>query len=195
MKKLLYFIPLTLLFLISCDSTLFGDGRRCDRKETRTITNIFFNYNRDFSQPNATNFINLNREYESYFVNKYGNSKLQGNYSLSINLENCFEGYSNEILTVSIKSLMDFSSSYRTGSELNSLFYSYFSDKPVSESDFNQNGYRYYESTDNLIPFYTQQKPSLDSIHTLIFTVRLADGQLFYDSLQNVNLNRTLRRL
>ena len=191
-KKALLILILPYLALMLIESCNYPDY--CVRKETRNITDIFFKHYFD-PQPFNPDLIILKMKYESYFVSNFQVNILNKSYARSepeYNPNGCFEGFSNAIKQIKIKSLNDFDSGYLAGSELNPLFKDDLYNDTIKNDNFDWSNL--YLPIPNSFTLYNFKKPTIDSIHTLFFEVNLEDGQTFYDTLINVNLNRTFRR-
>lgn len=188
LKKIigLLFLPyLTFMLLEGCWDS------QCDRRETRNITNLILTHQTDTIAGSYQSII-LDMEYESYFVNNFRLDILPKTYAKSIEFDPCFQGFSNPIERVSVISSSDFDSDHLAGSEINSLFSHNYTDKNLDDFDFNPYHGDYYVSSQ--INIYNDSTPTLDSIHTLYFDIYCADGKTYLDTLQNVNLNKTVNR-
>ena len=183
-------VPLIIIIFIlsNCDSSLNRNHSRCDRKETREITNVYYSKYAPREPFTKYSSIVMNLEFNSYYVNNFSLLKPSKQIALSPVFDPCFEGYSNEIVSISIRSQMDFDSLHPAGTELNSLFISQYSRLDLSKFSLENQGYEYGQVS-TIFNFYTKFSPMQDSIHTLLITTKLADQQLFYDTLQQVNMN------
>lgn len=164
---------------------------QCDRRETRNITDINMLHLSDSILGSYQSII-LEMKYESYFVTNFKPDLLRKAYARKIKEDFCFEGYSNPIENISIISSNDFDSNYRAGKELNEKFI--INNERLSETNFQSIGADNYWQVPNSIYLYNDSIPSLDSIHTLYFNIYCADGKTYLDTLENVNLNRTINR-
>ena len=177
----LLFLPyLTFMFLEGCYNN------QCDRRETRNITDLYLTHQ---VESDSSELIFIQTKYESYFVNNYKINVLPKTYARDIDLNPCFEGYSNPIKTISITSANDYDSYNLAGSEINGLFVYSNSNKKLDQFEM-PSSYN-YSSDDTELIIYNGYVPTLDSIHTLYFNIYCADGKTYLDTLTNVNLNRT----
>ena len=189
-KKGLYILTLPYLFLI----LLEGCNKQYNQRgETRNITDVFLEYRQatDLYNPDV---IILNMEYESYFVSNFRVDILNKSYAKSLpepNPNGNFEGFSNPFESISIKSANDYSSTKLAGAELNKIFVENFFGDTIYNNSFNWE--QSYRKIPDSFGIQNLSMPTIDSIHTLFFEIKLSDNQIFRDTLVNVNLNKTYK--
>lgn len=179
---------ISFMIIESCGNSYF----RCDRKETRNITNIYLQYEK---HPDPNPFyrdqMRLNTEYDSYFVSNFRFNLLNKSYARSIDIpiNPCFQGFSNPLSAISITSSNNFNSNFPAGAELNPLFVGGYYYDTLSKNNFEWENADVQNSNGFLI--YNFEIPSIDTLHTLYFKVSLETGEVYFDTLEQVNLLRT----